>query len=466
MTGFGGRIEGARRWMAAAAVGAMALAAPLQAETLTDALIQSYENSPLLDQQRALLRVQDEGVATAVSRLRPTLNFQAQYSKSLGEGSIGVRTGATLNLILDWTVLDGGQRYLRIGAAKEAVLAARHGLTQVEQQVLLNAVSAYLTLRRNLLIVDARESNVRLITQQLRAAEDRFEVGEVTRTDVSISEARLAGARSQLAAARGDVDVAREQYRLAIGELPTGTLAALPPAPEIPPSVERAQRLALQINPAILGLQHEVTAARLLVGAAEADRLPTVDFQASAGQRRNDQSSAVVALQGNVPIYNGGRLSSQQRQAQANLDANRAQLAQQSRQVVNAVGQAYAILQVSRAQIVASREQVRSAQLAFEGFREEAQLGARTTLDVLDAEQELLDARTALLEAQADAQFAVYGVLSEIGLLTVDHLGLRVERYDPSLYYRAVADAPAVSPVGTDRGGRLDRVLRRFKRQN
>lgn len=463
-------VGGLRRTLRAASIGAAIGLASLggttsaRAESLTDTFIQAYRNSPLLEQQRLLLRALDEDVAVAVSALRPTINGRASVSKTLTE-SRPTSTGGSLSLILDYTLVDGGQRLFRIGAAKEAVLASRYRLIQQEQQILLNAAEAYLGLLQALRNVDLRESNLRLLEQQLRAARDRFEVGEVTRTDVTIAEARLASAQSLLANARGQVDIQREIYRLVTGSLPTGRLLPPPASPQIPPTVERAQALALQIHPLIIGLQHEVVAATLIADAAEADRLPSIGLSASVGQSRNtvgSSASGTLSIDGTIPIYNGGRLSALNRRAIANAQATRAELAQQARTITNGVGQAWALLQIARAQIIASRQQVLSAQLAFEGFREEALLGARTTLDVLDAEQELLDARTSALQAEIDAQLAVYQVLTAVGLMTTDHLGLAVERYDPTAYYNAVSNAPAVSP--SEQGGRLDGVLRRFGR--
>ncbi|WGH78930.1 TolC family outer membrane protein [Jannaschia ovalis] len=435
------------------------------AETLTDTLIQAYRSSPLLEQQRFLLRATDEDVAVAVSALRPVISAQAAYSKTntnVGDVRTTTTTGGSLSLLLDYTLVDGGQRYLRIGAAKEAVLAARYGLLQQEQNVLLDAAEAFLDLRLAVRTVDVRESNQRLLSQQLQAARDRFEVGEVTRTDVALAESRLATARSLLAGARGQVDIAREIYRLAVGELPDAFLAAPPPAPQLPATVDRAQALALQIHPLILAGQHEVTASRLLAEAAEADRLPTINLGANVSYGRPDTLTSGVSITGNVPIYNGGRLSALNRRAIALAQASRAELAQTGRIITDGVGRAWAGLQIAQAQIIATREAVRAAQVAFDGFREEASLGARTTLDVLDAEQDLLDSRVDQLQAESDAQVAVYRVLAAMGLLTTEHLGLSVERYDPTVYYNLVSNAPAISP--SQQGGRLDSVLRRFGR--
>ncbi|MGB3556712.1 MAG: TolC family outer membrane protein [Jannaschia sp.] len=449
-----------------AAVGAVmslaALPGGARAESLTDAFIQAYRASPLLQQQQYLLRALDEDVAVAVSALRPTVNAQASYGKRVTDG-LPTSTSGSLQLVLDYTLLDGGQRLLRIGAAKEAVLAGRYRLIQQEQQVLLDTASAYLNLLQALRNVDLREGNLGLLQQQLRAARDRFEVGEVTRTDVTIAESRQAAAQSLLANARGQVDIQREVYRLVTGTLPTGRLQGPPPSPELPPSLDRAQALALQVHPLITAQQHDVVAATLIADATEADRLPTIGLEGRVGQNSSlERLDGSLTIQGNIPIYTGGRLSALQRRAIANAQATRSGLEQQARLITNGVGNAWALLQIANAQIVASRQQVRSAQLAFEGFREEALLGARTTLDVLDSEQELLDARTDALQAEIDSQLAVYQVLASIGLLTTDHLGLSVQRFDPSEYYNAVANAPAVSPSA--QGGRLDNVLRRFGR--
>lgn len=455
------------RGLAGAAL-ALALAGAAAAETLSDAFIQAYRSSPLLEQQRLLLRTNDEDVAIAVSAMRPAIDFQSGLSRTFSRSDLpgpSATTGATLSLVLDYTLLDGGQRALRIAAAKEGVLGARFGLVQFEQSVLLDAVTAYLDLRFAVAIVDVRESNVRLITQQLRASEDRFEVGEVTRTDVAIAQSRLAAAQSALAAARGQVDIAREGYRRAVGVLPGRSLAAPPAPPDLPPSIDRAQALALQIHPLISAGQHQVAALTLLADARAADRLPSIGTGLSAGQVRGRGGDLSLSITGRVPIYTGGRLPALQRQAIAQAQAARADLGSTSREIVEAVGNAYAGLLAARAQIVATEQGVRAAQLAFEGLREEALLGARTTLDVLDAEQDLLDARTDRVQAESDAQLAVYRVLAAIGLLTTEHLGLSVERYDPTDYYNAVSNAPqGATARPSAQGGRLDSVMRRFNR--
>ncbi|MEM7709222.1 MAG: TolC family outer membrane protein [Pseudomonadota bacterium] len=449
-----------------------------RAETLSDALVQAYQSSPILEQQRFLLRATDEDVAVAVSALRPSVDFIASYGKVrtstdtdtvdlAGGGTFtpdgtSTETTSSLALVLSYTLLDAGQRQLRIAAEKESVLAARFGLIDFEQGVLLTAVEAYLGLREAVLAVEVSESNLNLLREELRATQDRFEVGEVTRTDVAIAESSLAASISALAAARGQVDISRELYRQAIGVLPTGVLAPPPPPPDLPPSLERAQALALQIHPEILSAQHDIVALRLLADETEANRLPSIGLSSNFTVSRPDTVTAGVTVTGTVPIYSGGALSALNREAIAVAQAAQSNLNTIARAITQGVGTSWAELQIAQAQIVATREGVRAARLAFEGFQEEARLGARTTIDVLDAEQDLIDARLALINAQTDADLAVYSVLDSVGLLTTDHLGLAVQRYDPSTYYNQVSNAPAISP--SNQGGRLDRVLRRFGR--
>ena len=460
-TGFA---PGVKRLAAAAALAAGTIMAglPAGAQSLTDALILAYRSSPLLAQQRNLLRVEDEDVASAVATLRPTIGYIAS-TQLQDNDTFGSEQTTSIGLTLDWTVFDWGRRGFQIGAAKETVLATRWLLVQAEQQVLGAAVDAYLALALAIRTVDVQESNRTLLETQLQATRDRFEVGEVTRTDVAAAESQLAAAFSSLAAARGQVDIARENFRQATGQLPGATLDGLPPFPELPPSVERAQALGVQIHPTIRSRQHQVVAADILKQFAEAQRAPTLDLDGrlTGTEGENDRS---VTLSLNGPIYTGGSISASVRQAAAQANATRADLANQARVITQNVGQAYAELMAARAQLAASDEQVRSARIAFEGFREEAALGARTTLDVLDAEQDLLDARITRLQAETDVQRAVYDALSAIGLLTAEHLGLSVERYDPDEYYAAVRSAPATLPHPTNRGDRLDRVLRRFGR--
>ena len=448
-------------WM----VTGLVLCAPVaQAETLADALTAAYRNSNLLDQNRAVLRAADEDVAIAVSDLRPVINFAAQAGYARAEflnpaGGRGVNDGlaATLSLTADITLLDFGRNKLAVEVAKESVLATREALIGVEQGVLLSAVQAYVDVRLAQEIVALRESNYRLITQELRASRDRFEVGEITRTDVSIAEARLAASRASLAAAQGDLMVARESYKAATGAYP-GRLAGLPAAPKTARKLEDAQAVAQRTHPAILQAQHEVTISELNVARGKASLKPTLTGRASLSVDNDGLDTETLGVNLNQTLYAGGKLSALYRKSLAGQDASRAGLHQTSVQVAQNVGNAWANLAVSAASIDASSQQITAAQAAFDGVREEASLGARTTLDVLDAEQELLDARAARLQAEARRYTGIYQLLSTMGLLTVDHLKLGIPTFDPAAYYNAVKTAPATSAQGR----RLDKILEKI----
>jgi outer membrane protein len=361
---------------------------------------------------------------------------------------------ATAALNASITVYDGGGRRLAVEANKELVLATRQGLLDVERQVLQRVVEAYLQVQRVSAFVQLRENNVRLITQELRAAEERFEVGETTRTDVALAEAQLAAARSSLVAEQGNLARAIEEFRAAVGDGPDDLAPAQPAT--IPASLEEAQAIALRTHPALLQAQHQVAVAEIGIARAEAALRPTVQLQGQLQYNQDLDDSAVVGVEASQSIYQGGALASQIRQFQAQRDASRGQLLETSRQIEQAVANAYATLEVARASGQAFELQVRAAQVAFEGVREEAALGARTTLDVLDAEQELLDARANLVSAEVDETLATYQVLSAIGLLTAQNLGLNVQMYDPTAYYNLVDDAPAYQ---SEQGRALDRVL-------
>ena len=433
------------------------------AETLTDALIAAYRNSNLLDQNRAVLRAADEDVALAVSSLRPVVAFTGQAGWRRAEINSGSGRAVTeglsssLTLSAELTLLDFGRNRLGIEIAKESVLATRKALIDLEQQVLLGAVSAYVDVRLAQEVVALRQSNLRLITQELRAAEARFDVGETTRTDVAIAQARLAASRSALAGAEGSLMIARESYKAATGAYP-GNLSPVPKLPALPRTLEEAQSVARNTHPLILQAQHLVTIADLQVELAKASTKPTLGAGASVAIDQDGLGTQTFGLTLNQTIYAGGRLSALLRQALAGKDRSRAALQQTAVGVLQNVGVAWANLAVSGASIQASDEQIRAAQTAFDGVREEAAAGARTTLDVLDAEQELLDARNARLQAEAQRYVGVYQVLSTMGLLTVDHLQLGIATYDPEAYFDAVKTAPSHSVQGK----KLDRILEKI----
>lgn len=439
----------------AGALGALlALPHAAVAESLADALIAAYRNSNILDQNRAVLRAADEDVAQAVASLRPVLSFQAGTSYNHTPNFEGL-TGS-LSLLAEMTLLDFGRNAATLVARKETVLATRQSLIGFEQEVLLEAVEAYVTLQQRQDTVALREANLRLITQELRAARDRFEVGEITRTDVAIADSRLAASQAELATAQGDYAVARETYKLKIGHYPKG-LQRLPKMPNTAKSLADAQAVATRTHPSIRKLQHQVAAAEAGIALAKANMGPTLTGNISATDARQKSSDSFsVGIRLNQTLYAGGKPSSLYRQSLASRDQARAGLNQSVAVVLQFLGAAWSSVDVAQASILASDRQIRSAQTAYDGVSEEAKLGARTTLDVLNAEQELLAARTARLSAQASYSIGIYTLLARMGLLTVDHLNLGIPIYDPEAYYNAVKSAPATS----SQGKRLDRVLK------
>lgn len=438
-----------------AAIGAALTVQPVMAESLSDALAMAYRTSGLIEQNRAVLRAADEDVAQAVAALRPVVNYTlgANYSNRMPNdgGSLAASLSVGLGLY------DGDRRKLGVDAAKETVLATRAALVDVENSVLLNAVTAYLGVRRAEAFVELRKNNVRLLTEHLRATRDRFEVGELSRTDVSVAEARLAAARSGLAAEEGSFARAREQYRATIGSYP-GTLSPPPDPPSVPDSEQEARAIAREHNPQLKQVQHQTKVVDISVERAARSRLPTLSGTAGMEFSDDGDGTASVGIQLSGPIYQGGTMPSALRKAQAQRDQVRAQLHTTGLMVDQQVSNAYSSLAVAEAGIEASEQQVNAAQLALQGVREEFLLGARASLEVLDQEQELLDAQTNRVSVEIDRHIAAYQILDAIGVLTAEFLGLDVPIYDPEAYYDAVKGAPG--RYASPQGKKLDRVLR------
>ena len=447
----------------AAVAAIMVTAAPAWAESLPQTLADAYRNSQLLEQNRFLLRVEDENLTQAVAALFPVVDFTSSATRNLTNDTLT----STASLVAQLGIYQGGQRRAAIDAAQDTVEATRQRLINLEQQVLFDAASAYLNVWRDAQIVAVRESNVRVITQQLRAARDRFEVGEDTRTDVAQAEANLAAARSNLAAAQGSLEISRELFALVVGRHP-GAIHGPGRLPHLPASEAASEQLARQVHPAIRAIQFQVSAAEHAVEQARGQGRPNLSVSLSANETFRSPNPALegsntqLALNFTQQIYRGGQVASLERAALAQVAATRASLSQQVLVNVQQVGNAYARLRIATAQIQASDQRIRAAQLAFDGVREEASLGARTTLDVLDAEQDLLEARISRIEAQTSLYVAGYSVLQAAGLLTVDYLDLNVPEYDVEAYGAAFPDG--VPRVASPQGDRLDALLSRVGR--
>lgn len=458
--GFGG--------LAAMAALAASVALPAAAESLADTMVAAYRHSALIEQNRAVLRAADEDVASAVAQLRPVVNWILDHSAQRTEGRTTTRS-TSLQLGAEMTLYDWGRSQLAIDSAKEQVLATREALVNVEQDVLLTSVDAYFSIWTASEQVGLQRNSVGVLSRERQAAQDRFDVGEITVTDVALADASLAATQAALATAEGELEVAREAYMAATGRKP-GALSGPPPLPKLPASVDAARAIAQKTHPLILQAQRQAAAAELGVAAAGAERRPSLSANAGVGVTRSPDTlgqydnrlGASAGLELSQTLYSGGRLPAAHRKAMALRDQARSSLLNVSREVSQQVGIYWSNIDVARAQIRAIDQQISAAQQAYDGVREEALLGARTTLDVLDAEQSLLEARADKISALGNLQLAHYQLLAAMGLLTVEHLNLGIPTYDPSQYYNAVRNAPHTSQQGES----LDRVLRALGKGN
>ncbi|NOX39088.1 MAG: TolC family outer membrane protein [Alphaproteobacteria bacterium] len=429
-------------------VGATSMASVAGAQSLTDALINAYNHSASLKSGRAGLRGSDEGVAQAWSALRPKLDASGSFGNSNSSlSAIGSRTTSNLALSLSLTLWDGGATKLGIEVAKLNVEALRQTLKNTEQQILLDAATAFMDMRRDAQFLDLAENNRAVIAKQVQAARDRFEVGEIRRTDVSQAEARLAGALSVIALRQGTLEISRQAYFNATGHYP-GDLKTPPRPPKTPASLEAAKSIALRTHPSILRAKDASKIAELNIYRAQAAMKPAIRLSGSLSSTTGSSVSGdtlSLSLGGSAPIYHGGALTSAYRQALALEEQSRFDIQLAGQRITQNVTRFWAQLGIARASITARQKEVRSTRTALSGIREEANLGARTTLDVLDAERAMVEAQTNLVSARRDENVAAYSLLSAMGLLTVKHLQLGIKTYDVKANYKKVSHAPGPS---------------------
>lgn len=441
-----GTVKMAKRLVSLVALLSIGGAMPVWAESLQDALSTAYATNPTLDAQRAALRATDEEIAKALSGWRPTVvingaaGFTSLESKTLnGTDSDDIRPWS-LSLQGSQPLYRGGRTLAETSAADNQVQAGRGQLTSVEQSVLLAVVQSYVAVITNQAVVELNQKNVEVLRRELEASQDRFRVGEVTRTDVAQSEARLAEAISQLEVANADLDASRQGYERVVGNAP-GTLAALPPLPALPPSSEEARAIAVAENPDLITARYVEAAARDGVDIAVSTLLPQVDLVAELS-RQDDQSpsvdrtdAATVQIQATVPLYQSGAEYATIRQNQQTASQRLSQVTETQRSVIESASNAYDQLEAARGVITAQKQAVAANSLALEGVRQEASVGARTVLDVLNAEQELLNSQVSLVRAQGDEYTAAFTLLSAVGRLTAQNLNLSGDRYDPGKHY-------------------------------
>jgi len=424
-------------------------------DTLTGAMVSAYNTSGLLEQNRAVLRAADEDVATAASQLAPVVSWASSVSHS-GSGSSSFDTSANASLSASYTVYDGGKSDLGLEAAKFSVLATRSKLINVEQNILFGAVTAYLGVIRETENVALRENNLSVIREELRAANDRFEVGEITKTDVALAEARLAASNSALAVAKGSYEKAVASYISAIGEKPN-TPKYPNFVPEVPSSLESAIAIALTEHPSIGEIKNLVKVSEINSKIADLATGFTISLGSSVSLDEEGETSGNLNVTASGPIFSGGKLYSSSRKKIALKEQVLARLYSSKISIEQNVTNAFSSLQVAQAAKLAAGEQIRATEVALKGVKEEAVLGARTTLDVLNAEKDLLDARMQLISAKVDENLSMYQLLLQIGRLTADYLGLPVVQYDVKKYYDLVKSSPASK---MKRGRELDNILK------
>lgn len=447
----------------AARVSSLALAiglslAPLgaaRAETLEEAMAAAYASNPQLEAQRAAQRAVDEAVPQALSAWRPTVSVSGSYAAQRLEYTAPLKYSQDSNplsasvtaqqTLLTFGRIDGG-----IDKAEASVQAGRAQLNATEQGVLLQTAGAFMDVVQAQSVVGLNKNNVEVLTRQLDATRDRFRVGEITRTDVAQAEAALSAARSDLIAAEASLTNARAAYEKFVGHLPQD-VSQPKTLPAVPATVEEAKSVALARSPSLEAARRAEEASRAGIRVARAGLLPQIVAQGTYQYNETGSGSFLntatykartgqIGVSVQVPLNTSGLAYSQLRQAKQSNSQDRMTIANTERLVSEATVDAWENLRAARGQIQAGQEQVRANEIALDGVRQEAAVGSRTTLDVLNAEQALLQARVALVRAQHNEVVTTYQVLNAIGKLTPAELGLQVAGYDPKRNYDNVRD--------------------------
>ncbi len=441
----------------------------VSAQSLQSALVQAYQTNPQLNAQRALARVADEAVPQALSGYRPRLSVTAsaadQFSSTSSRSTdvipgtnravpvgppvtlSGEFTPYALGATATQTLFNGFQTANRTRLAEGQVSSAREALRVMEQTVLLSAATVYMDVLRDTAIAEVQRSNVRVLNETLRQTRDRFNVGEVTRTDVAQSEAQLAAGQFQLLTAEANLNANRANFRRVIGR-DAGTLTAAAPVDRLaPPTLPAAILVGLEQNPNVTAAMYGIDIANLQVKINEGVLFPTVTLTGSTQRIWNgsvtqvEQTTWAIGSSVTVPLYQGGGEYSLIRQSKETLAQQRLNLEQVRDQTRQSVAQAWGQVQATKAQIDAAQAQVRSSETALNGVREEARVGQRTTLDVLNAQQALVNARVTLVTAQRDRVVASYTLLNSVGVLSPQMLGLVTPIYDPRIHYHQIRDS-------------------------
>jgi outer membrane protein len=435
-------------------VTALSLSGAAQAGTLREALAKAYASNPTLTGARAQQRANDENVPIARSRGLPSLDASATYTENLQRSSssfVSPERQATAGLTLAVPIYSGGAVRNSVRGAEARVEAGQANLRDTEASLFSQVVAAYMDVIRDQAVVQLQTANVGVLRVNLEATRDRFQVGDLTRTDVAQSEARLALARSQLESAQAQLINSREQYIRLVGD-PADNLEPPPPLPNLPGSPQTAVTIALDNNPGLQAAIKQRDAARFDVNVARAGRLPTlaavgtanyVDYLNSLGGGTSGigqtSRSAGAGLQATIPLFHGGRPAAQVRQAQARESQAIEGVTEVERGIVAQTRAAYASWQASNEVIVSSQSAVDANTLSLEGVRAENSVGNRSILDILNAEQELLNAQVQLVTARRNSYVSGFSLLAAMGQAEARDLGLDGGAlYDPTVNYKRV----------------------------
>ena len=424
---------------------------PLGAQTMDAALARAYVSNPTLNAERASVRVTNESVPQALSGYRPRITASADIGASITDARIPGGGNSTSRLgprgagvQIDQTLFDGGKTRSAVSQAESQVLGARAVLRNIEQNVLLDAATSYMNVLRDTAILTLNRNNVEVLDEQVRQTRGRFEAGEVTTTDVAQSQARLSQAQSQAILAESNLKTSVARYRQNVGAEPRQLAPGRPVESLLPKSLPAALNAALASHPVIIASLHGVDAAEFQIKVTQADLYPVLSVRGLVQQRYDEEAfgdkvrSAGVFGTLTIPIYEGGQVYSRTRQAKETAGQRRIEVDTQRDTVRAAVVSAWGSNEAAKAQIAAAQSQVRAAETALSGVREEAKAGQRTTLDVLNAQQELVIARSSLVTAQRDRVVASYTALSAIGRLSAETLGLKTEIYNSRRHYDQV----------------------------
>ncbi|WP_131117825.1 TolC family outer membrane protein [Lichenihabitans psoromatis] len=437
------------------------LSAPASAESLNSFLTKAYVNNPQLNAQRAGTRATDENVPLANSGYLPKVSGTGSVGFTHSDAGVaGLASGANsslagvndtvprgVGLTVTQTVFDGFKTPNSIRQAESNVFGSRETLRNTEQSVLQSAAQSYMDVLRDTAVLDLRSSNIKVLDEQLRQTQDRFKVGEVTRTDVAQAEAGLAGSRADFYTAQSNLQNSIASFRQVVGVQPTRLEPARPLERGLPPTLATAINISQVEHPSVQAALHQVDAAALQVKIAEGALYPTVSVQGSLSQEYDVSNvpgshAFVGAVVGSVsiPLYEGGADYATIRQAKETLTQSRLLADVQRENVRAAVISAWGLLESSKATVTSDQASVNASEIALNGVREEARVGQRTTLDVLNAQQTLLNSRVALVGAQRDRVVASYAVLATIGRLSTTLLGLNVKQYNPVVHFEQVKD--------------------------